>query len=251
MSMQRPAVAHRGRTSPRPLLSAKTSLRRAGRGRARNLRLSRGVVLLIVSLLTWSAATLAQPPFSPEGGPPRIDDWIPLDWWSPVQFVSGTLNDDAFDDLAVVLERKQDAPEEKRFERGSSALMILYGDAAGGWRRGPMVPGMLPCTQCSNRLGLGQESALFDLSISADGILEIAWVQQREAMKAVRLFIGWDPSDKGLGLLADDVTLIRPVSGGRSRIRRDYRAGMMWIDGEPRSMPPRFIPIEDITAEQY
>ena len=232
--MQRIAIAHRCRTLSRQMLES-----------------SLGLLLLTVHLLAWPAATPAQPPIATEGAPPRINDWVPLEWWSPVQSVNGTLNDDAFDDIAVVLERKQDAPEEKRFGRGSLALMILYGDEAGGWRRGPMVPGMLPCTLCSDRLGLGQESALFDLSISADGILEIAWVHQREGMKAVRLFIGWDNAYQGLGLLADDVTLIRPVSGGRSRVRRDYRAGMMWIDGEPRSMPPRFILIEDVSAEQY
>jgi len=232
--MQRLAVPHRCRALPMQMLGS-----------------SLGLLLLTVLLLTWSAATLAQSPFAADGTPPRIDDWVPLDWWSPVQFVSGLLNDDRFDDIAVVLERKRDAPEEKRFERGSLALLILYSDEAGGWRRGPMVPGMLPCTRCSDRLGLGQESALFDLSISADGILEIAWVHQREGMKAVRLFIGWDNAYQGLGLLADDVTLIRPVSGGRGRVRRDYRAGMMWIDGEPRSMPPRFIPIADVAAEQY
>lgn len=200
-------------------------------------------LLLPLCLLAWSASTPAQPP--------RIDDWVPRDWWTPVQFVTGGLNGDDFDDIAVVLERQRDAPEDPRFERGSLALMILFGTEAGRWRLGPMVPGMLPCTVCSDRLSGGQESALYDLSISDDGVLEIGWVQKGAGMKAVRLFIGWDNAYQGVGLLADDVALIRPAPHGRTRVKRDYRAGMLWIDGEPRSMPPRFIPIEDVSAEQY
>jgi hypothetical protein len=200
--------------------------------------------LLPLCLLAWSGTLRAGPP-------PRIDDWVPLAWWTPVQSVAGRLNDDAFDDIAVVLERQQDAPEDAQFERGSMGLLILFGTKKGRWRRGPLVPGILPCTVCSDRLSRGQESALFDLSISADGILEIGWIHKGVGTKAVRLFIGWDKGYKALGLLADDVALIRPVSHGRTRVRRDYRAGMMWIDGEPRSMPPRFIPIEDVSSAQY
>lgn len=200
--------------------------------------------LLPICILAWSSVLRA-------GSPPRIDDWVPLSWWTPVQSVTGRLNDDRFDDIAVVLERQQDAPEDAQFERGSMGLLILFGTKAGRWRRGPLVPGILPCTVCSDRLSRGQESALFDLSISADGTLEIGWIQKRAGTKAVRLFFGWDNAHQALGLFADDMALIRPVNHGRTRVRRDYRAGMMWIDGEPRSMPPRFISIEDVSAEQY
>jgi hypothetical protein len=148
--------------------------------------------LLPLCLLACSGALWAGPP-------PRIDDWVPLAWWTPVQSVAGKLNDDAFDDLAVVLERQQDAPEDAQFERGAMALLILFGSKQGRWRRGHLVPGMLPCTVCSSKLGGGQESALFDLSISADGILEIGWIQQRAGTKAVRLFIGWDASPPSAG----------------------------------------------------
>lgn len=210
-----------------------------------------GLWLIGWCLLASTTAIPAQTQAQAQSGPPRIDDWVPLEWWSPVQFVTGLLNEDAIEDIAVVLERQQDAPEDRRFERGSRSLLVLYGTEAGGWRRGPMVPGMLPCTVCSGRLGKGQESVMFDLSISADGILEVAWLGRREGMKAVRLFIGWDSAYGDLGLLADDVSLVSPISHARSRVRRDYRAGMMWVDGEPRAMPPRFIPIEDVSAEQY
>ena len=203
----------------------------------------RRLVLLPIFLLIWITATPAQPP--------RIGDWVSLSEWTPVQFVAGKLNGDDLDDVAVVLERQQDSREDAQLKRGSLALIILFSTESGRWRRGPMVPGMLPCTVCSDRLGGGQESALFDLSISAGGILEIAWVHKRAGTKAVRLYIGWDDAYQGLGLLADDVALIRPVTLGRTRVKRDYRAGMMWIDGKPRSMPPRFIPIEDVSAEQY
>ena len=196
-------------------------------------------------------ASSADGPLIDPGLPPRINDWIPLSWWSPVRFAEGRLNADPYVDLAVLLERKQDAPEDRRYARGSRALLVLYGLPGGSWRRGPLIPGMLPCASCSDTLGGGRESELYDLSISADGVLEIAWIHKRAGIKSVRLFIGWDTGYDGLGLLADDIAQIQPVSHGRTRVRRDYRAGIMWVDGEPRSMPPRFIPIEDVSAAQY
>jgi hypothetical protein len=62
--------------------------------------------------------------------------------------------------------------------------------------------------------------------------------------------IGWDKAHGRLGLLADDVSVINPY-GGRSRVRRDYRGGVMWVDGEPRDMQSRFIPIENVLADGY
>ncbi|QQO52924.1 MAG: hypothetical protein N838_05620 [Thiohalocapsa sp. PB-PSB1] len=208
--------------------------------------LAPGLVFLFIS-----ASVLAEPP--------RINDWVPLVWWSPVQFASGLLNDDSLEDLAVVLERKYDAPEDPAFERGSLALLVLFRTEAENetdeetktWRRGYLIPGMLPCVSCSGKLSHGRESALFDLSISADGILEIGWIQKREAIKAVRLYITWHAEQQGLVLLSDDVVQIKPGTSEQTRLRRHYLNGTQWIDGELRNIPPRVIPIEDLSAEQY
>jgi len=182
--------------------------------------------------------------------PPRVDDWLPSDWWTPARVVSGHLNDDPYDDLAVVVQRQRDAPEDPAYPRGARGLFVLFGTPDGGWRRGLLAPGMLPCVECGSGLSGNIASAVVDLEITADGLLEISWVQRRRSTKAVRLLLGWDRIYETLGLYADDITVIRP-RGGRSHVRRDYRAGRIWVDGVPADMPPRFIPVEEISAELY
>jgi hypothetical protein len=181
---------------------------------------------------------------------PRVDNWLPRDWWTPESVVSGRLDDDPYDDLAVVVQRRVAAPEDPAFPRGSRALFVLFGTADGGWRRGPLLPGLLPCVDCISSLGGTIGSAVFDLDISADGLLEIGWIERKRGTKAVRLIIGWDATYDALGLYADDVQLLRP-GGGRRHVRRDYRAGRMWVDGVAADMPARFIPISEVSATQY
>ncbi|WP_462331200.1 hypothetical protein [Thiohalocapsa halophila] len=181
---------------------------------------------------------------------PRVDDWLPSDWWTPARVVSGHLNDDPYDDLAVVVQRQREAPEDPAYPRGARGLFVLFGTPDGGWRRGLLAPGMLPCVECGSGLSGNIASAVVDLEITADGLLEISWVQRRRSTKAVRLLLGWDRIYETLGLYADDITVIRP-RGGRSHVRRDYRAGRIWVNGVPTDMPPRFIPVEEISAELY
>ncbi|MGB5834063.1 MAG: hypothetical protein WBG92_19045 [Thiohalocapsa sp.] len=206
---------------------------------------------LATCVLSWYISAQAQPPRLSGGEPPRIGDWVTLDWWTPMQSVSGLLNADDLEDIAVILERTQDTPEEKTFERGDRALLILYGTESGGWRQGAMVPGMLPCSNCSDAAGSGEEATILDLSIADDRVLEIAWLLRNGSTQAVRLFIGWDDTQERLGLIADDVIRIQPVTGERNRVRRDYRAGKMWADGAPSAMRPRFIPIDELATDAY
>lgn len=187
---------------------------------------------------------------APVALPPRVDDWLPSDWWTPARVVSGHLNGDPYDDLAVVVQRQREAPEDLAYPRGARGLFVLFGTPDGGWRRGPLAPGMLPCVECSSGLSGNIASAVVDLEITADGLLEVSWVQRRRSTKAVRLLLGWDRIHQTLGLYADDITVIRP-RGGRSHVRRDYRAGRVWVDGVPADMPARFIPVEEISAEHY
>lgn len=181
--------------------------------------------------------------------PPVVDKWLPSDWWVPERSVSGHINADPHEDLAIVVARRVDAPEDPDFPRGSRGLLVLFGDDDGRWRRGAMLPGLLPCVECTGALGGRIGSALFDIEVSADGLLEVGWVARKQFTKGVRLWIGWDSGERGLGLLADEVSIIRP--GHRGLIHRDYRAGRMWVDGAEIEMPARFIPIEDVSAEQY
>ncbi|MCG6941785.1 MAG: hypothetical protein LJE69_11120 [Thiohalocapsa sp.] len=182
--------------------------------------------------------------------PPRIEDWLPRDWWVPVQAVGGRIDEDAYDDLVVLVERRTDAPDDPAFPRGSRGLFILFGDAVGGWRRGQLAAGLLPCVDCLSTLGGTIGSAVFDLEVSEDGLVEVGWLERGRLTKAVQLQIGWDQTHRALGLYSDDIRIIRP-QGGRSHVRRDYRAGRMWVDGVPRPMPARFIPIEHVLAQQY
>ncbi|WP_058556432.1 hypothetical protein [Thiohalocapsa sp. ML1] len=207
--------------------------------------------LLAVGALSGAAAApdQAKEP-APVVRPPLVDKWLPNDWWTPEQVVSGRLNDDDYDDLAVVVQRRIEAPEDPKFPRGSRALFVLYGTADGRWRRGELVPGLLPCGECSSALSGTIGAALFDLRITPDGVLELGWVARDRGTKAVRLTIGWDRTFRALGLYVDEVQLLRP-RGGRSRVRRDYRAGRMWVDGVAEDMPARFIPIGEVSASQY
>jgi hypothetical protein len=219
----------------------------------------RGSLLPALALLAGIAALgLAMPVLGQDDAqpgasvllPPRVDDWLPNDWWTPERVVSGRLNDDAFDDLAVVVRRQVEAPDDPAFPRGSRALFVIYGGADGVWRRGPLVAGLLPCADCTNALGGNIGSAVLELDINQDGLLEVSWIEHRRFVKAVRLLIGWDATYGALGLHADDVRILRR-RGGPSHVRRDYRAGRIWVDGVAQEMPARFIPIEDVSAASY
>ncbi len=202
-------------------------------------------LLLLAALAVADLASGATPVL-----PPRVDDWLPRDWWVPAEAVSGRLNEDPYEDLVVLVERRAEVPDDPAFPRGSRGLFVLFGDPDGRWRRGPLLPGLLPCADCRSTLGGRIGSAVFDLAMPAEGLVEVGWVERGRVTKAVRLQIRWDPAHRALGLHADDIRTLLP-RGGRSHVRRDYRAGRMWVDGVPRDMPARFIPIEDVSAEQY
>ena len=209
--------------------------------------------MLLAALPLVAAPARAEYPVNAAGWPvypPRVDAWLPRDWWTPEQAVSGRLNDDDYDDVVVVVQRRVDAPEDPAFPRGSRALFVLYGMPDGRWLRGALVPGLLPCGECTSALAGTIGAALFELELSDDGLLSLGWVARDRGTKAVRLIIGWDPTFRALGLYADDVRLLRP-RGGESHVRRDYRAGRMWVDGVAEDMPARFIPIEEVSASQY
>jgi hypothetical protein len=237
------------RIDSRPTVSAVHAVRRRRRG-----GLLCGLAFAAACLALPLPAVLAQEPgagSAPAELPPRVDDWLPRDWWTPTQVVSGRLNDDPYDDLAVLVLRRTEAPEDPDYPRGSRGLFVIFGMPDGGWRRGPMAAGLLPCLDCVNTLGGRIGSAVFDISINDDGLLEIGWVERMRFIKAVRLSIGWDSTYGALGLSADDVWVIRPGQGGRGHVRRDYRAGRIWVDGVMQSLPARFIPIEQVKADQY
>lgn len=207
-------------------------------------------LLLIWIALLWGASAAAeQAPLA--AAPPVIGDWVPRSWWRPIDVVYGRLDGDERDDVVALLQRPEDAPEDPRWPRGSRALLILFGDEDGGWRRGPLVPGILPCASCMGTLSGTTESAVIDVAIPRPGMLELGWIHRRHSIKAVRLRFGWEEQRQRLVLIADDVNVIDPRDGKRSRVRRDYRQGRMWIDGESRSIPARLVPIEDVSAAAY
>jgi hypothetical protein len=253
-----------GRTRPRPAVPHIWCALQAGLSmlptvllRRRSLRKGLATLSVIIGVGVWGPAS-AQPAVpntpvpAPPPAPPLVNDWLPSDWWVPEQVTTGRLNPDAFDDLAIVVIRRNDAPEDAAFPKGARALFILYGQAGGRWRRGELVPGLLPCATCTNALsgiGGGINSALFDIQISTDGLLDVSWIQRERLTKAIRLYIGWDSGEQALGLLRDEIRVVGP--GGTRRIQRDYRAGLLWVNGEPQAMPARFIPIRDVRADSY
>ena len=210
---------------------------------------------LVTGCLLASAAAAGPPPAAVDApaappAPPVLDDWLPQTWWQPIDIVPGRVDGDALDDMVVVLERPADAPEDPRWQQGSRALFVLFQDPDSGWRAGPLVPGILPCATCTGTLSGVTESAIFDLDIPEPGIIEVAWVHRRFSSKAVRLRLGWDEDRGDIVLLSDDVSVHNPYAG-RSRVRRDYRRGLMWVDGKPQSIPPRTIPMEQVSADAY
>lgn len=243
--MAEPRLRPQSQRQPRP--QPQTCCVRPGE---RGLLTVLGRLALLMALGGPAASAQGPSDSGPVMLPPRVDDWLPSDWWTPERVVCGRLDDDAYDDLAVVVQRGHEAPEDPKFPRGARGLFVLFGTADGRWRRGPLVPGLLPCVECSSSLSGNIAAAVVDLSITPDGLLELSWVERRRVTKAVRLAIGWDRTHRALGLYTDDITIIRP-RGGRSHVHRDYRAGRMWVDGMPQAMPARFIPIDEVSADQY
>lgn len=211
---------------------------------------------MAAALLLAGAALAAQPLPEPAGlpAPVEIGKWVPPTWWTPTQAISGDLDRDGLPDLFVVLERRVFAPEQPEVPRGTRAVQILFGmPGATKWRPGPLVPGLLPCADCTGGLTGLLESALFDLGMRDDGVLEVGWISRhrRGETQAVRLYLGWDAQHRQLALLADDVLTEAVDSGARHRRRRDFVAGRQWLDGLSRPLSPAFIPIEEVSAAAY
>jgi hypothetical protein len=111
-------------------------------------------------------------------------------------------------------------------------------------------PAALPCAACLGDLGGNPEGPVFALVIG-DQKLDVGWRRVTREITEVKLIIGYDRESGVIRLLGDETLTTDPLSGKSSRLIRDYDTGTMTSDGRESSFPPRFIPLIEVSAEDY
>ena len=167
--------------------------------------------------------------------------------WVLTQWVQGDLNGDGRADVAAVLLRDNSVAGNPADQPGSRGLLVLFADASGGYRYQDLAPAALPCATC---LSANPDTSDFALAI-ADQRLTVGWSRDYPSHVRVKLTIGYDPERRALRLLGDETVTTNSASGQASRLTRDYVAGTMSTDGQESSISPRFIPLIEVSAEDY
>jgi hypothetical protein len=212
----------------------------------------RGRAGLIAAL--WAAgAILAAPPVPAAPSPAQLE---PLDlgrWfsrmWRPVASFGGPLSDDTREDAVIVLHRRDAVPEDQ-LPVGSRGLAIFSLGADGVYRREALAEGLLPCVQCLGTISRDPDAVPFEIDIE-DRQLALSWIGNTDGFVFVRLVFAWDPHERAFGLVSDELVRANRLSGIKSRRLRDYRAGRAVTDGEVSAFAPRFIPIDQVKADDY
>jgi hypothetical protein len=184
------------------------------------------------------------------GKPSSIEDLVP-EGWTIEQTVTGDLNGDGRPDAAVVLlQRPAQGTGEDNVER-ARALLLLFADSSGGYRREALAERVLPCTTCLGMLGayLGEASPV-DVSI-ADGRLGIGWLRGSRESVEVSLEFGYDAAGGGFRLRRDDVIRVDRVLGRETHTVRDFVTGEVQVDGKKHKIEPKVIPIADVDFKDY
>jgi hypothetical protein len=209
------------------------------------------IIVLALLLATHIVSVLAAAgPSDSAATAPDIMRYVPVGWVI-TQRIQGDLNGDGKMDQVAVLLRDDSVAGNPAEQPGSRGLLILFSDAAGGYRYQDFAPEALPCATC---LVENPNTPDFNLAL-ADQMLTISWSWHYPKTTEVKLTIGYDPERAALRLLRDE-TITTDRSSGQSggqylRVVRDYVAGTMITDGQESSFSPRFIPLIEVSAEDY
>lgn len=204
------------------------------------------LTLLPLVLLLTSVPAAAGEPAAPTGW---IERFVPSGW-EPTQTAAGDLNGDGVNDLAVVVERSAEAEGDDIDAQGSRGLLVLFGTPDGGYRFQAFAPDALPCTYCLSAMGAAPGTPAFKLKV-ANRELTVGWTRGSRATTAVKLVIAYDAKRNQLGLLGDEVITIDPPRGKTTIQERNYATGTLAVNGSESRREPRFIPLIDVSAEDY
>jgi hypothetical protein len=205
------------------------------------------IAALVLASTLPAVAADSPPPSTGEIG--AVERFVP-DGWEPTQSATGDLNGDGIKDLALVLERTEESEGDNVDPQGSRGLLVLFGERGGGYRFQAFAPGALPCTYCLDTAGGPAGTPSFELSI-ADRELTVGWVRGSQETTSVRLVVAYDAKRNQLGLLEDETITTDHLTGKSTSRERNYATGAVTTDGSESRMEPRFIPLIEVSAEEY
>lgn len=198
-------------------------------------------------LLAFAAQGAAVLPDVPE--PVDLQRWI-SQLWEPVGSTGGLLSPDELEDVAVILHRRGAIPGDLGLPVGSRGLAIFELRPNGTYVRQALAEEILPCVQCMGTVYRDAQGVPFEIDIE-NRQLFVSWIGNADGLLAVRLTIAWDARHEAYALVADDVARSDPISGFKTRRIRDFVAGREVRDGEEIVIERQFIPIENVSADDY
>lgn len=184
-------------------------------------------------------------------GPAAFFEAYVPEGWTVERAATGDLNGDGRPDAAVSLLPRPVTGKGEDKEELPRALLILFADPSGGYRRQALAERLLPCTTCLGMMGsYGETASPIEMSIS-DGRLQIGWLKGSRETVEVSLEFGYDRALGDLRLLREDICRVDRVLGGEMRTARDFVTGKVKTNGRTLTLEPRVIPIGDVDCRRY